>query len=107
MEYFRLRDPFGLGATGVSRPRGGGEATFTVTALEPSSVYADTTQLEGAALTVHHRATPAGSGCVLELTAWLEGPRERPLAAELGDVVQTSIERDLESLVRMLESRET
>ena len=103
MEYFRLDGPFGLGARGVLKARGGEEAEFVVTALDPPHLYADTTTLDGATLTVSHRATPLAEGCRVELVAWLEGERASIYAAEMGDSVQRSLERDLASLAAILE----
>ncbi|WP_194410750.1 SRPBCC family protein [Microbacterium cremeum] len=103
MEYFRPQDPFGIGARGVSRPRGGEEASFVVTAVGPGAVYADRTELGGAELTVHHEATPVDGGCVVVLRAWLEGPEADGWSERLGDTVQRALERDLESLALLLE----
>lgn len=105
MEYFVLDGPFALGATGRSKPVGGTEATFTVTAVGPGWVYADTTHLPGAQLIVHHEATAATPGSLVTLTGFLEGPHEVTLAAEIGAGLQDALERDLASLVWLLESR--
>jgi len=103
MEYFRLHEPFGLGARGVLKAVGGAEAEFVVTAVDPPYVYADTTVLDGATLTVSHHATPLVDGCHVELVAWLEGSRADVYAEEMGDSVQRSLERDLASLSGILE----
>lgn len=103
MEYFRLSEPFGLGARGVSKAVGGEEAPFRVTAIGPGFVYADTTELDGVELTVHHDASAAPGGALVELSARLEGPREAEWALRMGDDVQFSLERDLASLARLLE----
>lgn len=103
MEYFRLDEPFGLGASGVLKARGGDEASFVVTALQPPFVYADTTTLDGAELTVHHEARPRGAGSTVTLRAWLDGERAQELAHEWGDDVQRSLETDLASLARLVE----
>ena len=103
MEYFRLEQPFVLGARGVLKARGGEEAEFVVTALDPPYLYADTTTLDGATLTVSHRATPVTGGSRIELVAWLEGARASAYAQEMGDSVQQSLERDLASLAALLE----
>ena len=103
MEYFRLHEPFGVGARGVSRPRGGDEATFVVTEVGPGAVYADTTLLDGAELTVHHEATPTADGCVVVLRAWLQGAEAAVWAERMGDSVQRALDRDLASLARLLD----
>ena len=103
MEYFRLDEPFGLGARGVLKAHGGQEAEFVVTALDPPYLYADTTTLDGATLTVSHRATPLDEGCRIELIAWIEGARASAYAQEMGHSAQRSLERDLASLSAILE----
>ena len=106
MEFLRLREPFALGARGVSKPHGGRQAPFTVTALEPGTVYADTTFLRGARLTVHHEARPSGAGSRLEVHAYLRGRRARQWARRMGDDVQRSLAVDLAGLVELAESSE-
>ena len=103
MEYFRLSEPFAVGARGVLRAVGGDEAPFRVAVVGPGFVYADTTELEGAELTVHHEAVSEGAATSVELSAWLEGPRAAEWAERMGDDVQSSLERDLASLARILE----
>lgn len=104
MEYFRLSEPFGIGARGVLKAVGGSEAAFRVTAVGPGFVYADTTEIDGAELTVHHEAVEEVDGTRVELTAWLDGPRAGEWARQLGDDVQLSLARDLASLAKLLES---
>ena len=103
MEYFRLSDPFGVGARGVLKAVGGAEAPFRVTSLGPGFVYADTTELDGVELTVHHEAVDEPGGTRVELTARLDGPREAEWALGMADDVQRSLERDLASLAAKLE----
>lgn len=104
MEFLRLSEPTAVGARGVLKLRGGRESAFVVTALEPGRVYADTTLLEGAELTVHHEAQPRGDGgSRLTVRAWLTGDRAEQWAAEVGDGVQHDLQADLDSLVALLE----
>ncbi|MBB2943502.1 hypothetical protein FB565_003215 [Actinoplanes lutulentus] len=105
MEFLRLDEPLAVGARGVSKPNGGRQAAFMVTALKPGIVYADTTFLRGAQLTVHHEARPAGSGSKLEVHAYLRGRRARLWARRMGDDVQNSLATDLAGLVKLAESR--
>ncbi|WP_157525320.1 SRPBCC family protein [Microbacterium yannicii] len=106
MEYFALDGPFGLGATGRSRAVGGAETRFTVTAIGPGWVYADTTQLDGARLTVRHEAVDEGTGTIVTLTGSLEGENVTALSSEIGPGLQRALERDLRSLAAMLEAEE-
>ena len=103
MEFLRLDDPFALGARGVLKAKGGDPAPFMVTAVEIDRVYADTTFLDGADLTVRHEAHPHDGGTRIVLLADLEGPREDELALEFGQDVQHSLEADLGALVRLLD----
>jgi hypothetical protein len=113
MESFRLDEPFAVGARGTLKVRGGHEAPFVVTECVPDRSYADTTILDGAELTVHHEAVPVGgegaesggdAGSHVTLRAWLTGDRAPELAALMRDEVQTSLDRDLRALARLLES---
>lgn len=103
MEYFRLRDPFAVGARGILKAVDGEESEFIVTAVGPGCVYADTTQLDGAALTVHHEAVSAGADTIVTLTAWVTGPATSTWVERLGNEVQVSLDRDLASLTQLLE----
>lgn len=100
MESFVLDGPFELGATGRSRAVGGGETRFTVTRIGPGWVYADTTELEGAFLTVLHEAADSDDGTVVTLTGLLEGDR----SAVDGEALRVALDRDLASLIALLES---
>lgn len=103
MEYFVLDGEFGVGATGRSKPVGGTEAPFTVTAVGPGYVYADTTRLPGARLTVHHTAEEVDGATVVTLLGSLDGPAELALAVEIAPGLQDALERDLASLAELLE----
>ena len=103
MEYFRLAEPFGVGARGVLKSVGGDEARFRVTTVGPGFVYADTTELDGVELTVHHEALDTAEGTRVELYARLDGPREGDWALRIAEDVQHSLERDLASLARLLD----
>lgn len=105
MEFLRLHEPLAVGARGVSKANGGGHTPFMVTALEPGAVYADTTFLRGARLTVHHEARPHDAGSHLVVHAYLEGRRARRWARQMGDDVQNSLAVDLARLVALAESR--
>jgi len=106
MEYLRLNEPFAVGARGVLKVRGGREAPFVVTEFVQGRLYADTTILDNAELTVHHSAEPSGSGSALVLRAWLTGARAGEYADELRDDVQRSLDVDLAALAWMLESED-
>jgi hypothetical protein len=104
MEYLRLAEPFGLGARGHLKTRTGPPAEFVVTELIDGSVYADTTILDEAELTVRHEAVETAQGTRIVLTATLSGPQERSWAVRMGDGVQRDLEADLASLTLLLES---
>ncbi|KQM83924.1 hypothetical protein [Agromyces sp. Leaf222] len=103
MEYFRLSEPFGIGARGVLKAVGGEEAPFRVTAVGPGFVYADTTELGEVELTVHHEAVDGVDGTQVELSAWLVGSGEEEWARRMSAEVQGSLERDLAALAALLE----
>jgi hypothetical protein len=106
MEFLRFDEPFAVGARGELKVRGGHEAPFVVTEYVEGPTYADTTILDGAELTVHHSATPSGSGSTLVLRAWLTGERAPDYADQMRDDVQRSLDADLASLARLLESED-
>jgi len=104
MEYFELDGPFAVGARGRSRAVGGEETRFTVTRVGPGWVYADATDLGDTILTVLHEAVDGDDGTVVTLTGLVEGDRAQQVAAELADGLERALERDLASLILMLES---
>ena len=103
MEYFRLLEPFDVGARGILKAVGGEESPFRITTVGPGFVYADTTELDGVELTVHHQAVEGLDGTEVELSAWLDGPREVQSATRMSAEVQHSLERDLVGLAALLE----
>lgn len=103
MEYFVLDGEFGLGATGRSRAVGGTETRFTVTRVGPGWVYADTTDLDGAQLTVLHEAIDGEHGTIVTLTGLVDGAAQDSVAAQLAPTLQVALERDLASLAGLLE----
>ncbi len=105
MEFLRLDEPFEVGARGELKSLAGDPAPFEVSEVVPDRVYADTTLLDGARLTVRHEARPTAAGSSLLVTAELDGPHEIDWAARLGDGVQRDIEADLASLITLLEGR--
>lgn len=106
MEYLRLHEPFAVGARGVLKVRGGHEAPFVVAEYVEGRIYADTTILDGAELTVHHSAASSESGSALVLRAWLTGPRAAEYADQMRDDVQRSLDADLAALAMLLESED-
>ena len=74
-----------------------------MTAVGPGWVYADTTDLPGAALIVHHEAIIRDGTTVVTLTGFLDGPDELTLAAQVAPGLQDALERDLASLATLLE----
>ena len=107
MEWFDVDTPVELGSSGTSKSKSGEPAPFRVTAFDPPHVYADTTELDGAELTVHHEARPAQDGTRVEIRAWLEGPRARDYEMEMRAVLERALPADLTALVALVEGRST
>ena len=107
MEYLRLSEPFALGARGELKTRSGSPAPFVITQLVEGSIYADTTILDGAQLTVRHEAVETPNGSRIVLTATLSGPRESDWAVTMGNSVQRDLEDDLVSLSALLTRQAT
>ena len=110
MEWFRLDEPFAVGARGFLKIREGRESPFFVSEVIPGRVYADTTVLDGAELVVRHEAVALGpgiqgTGSQLELVATLSGPRAQHFADEFGDIAPV-LAKDLGALVALLERGE-
>lgn len=104
MEWFKMSEPVQIGARGELKSKDGSPLPFRVTALEEPYVYADTTELDGAELTVHREARPTDTGSRVEMRAWLDGPRAADLDMEFRVNVQRSLEADLAALVKLVES---
>lgn len=101
MDYLRLNEPFALGARGELKVRGEAPRPFEVTAVVPGRLYADTTVLDGARMTVSHEALPLGSGSALEIVCTIEGERAQHYADEfagIGDALQGDVNRLVELL---------
>lgn len=99
-----MSEPVQIGARGTLKAKDGSPLPFRVTAFERPFVYADTTELDGAELTVHHEARPTETGSRVEVRAWLEGPRAADLEMEFRINVQRSLEADVAALVKLVES---
>lgn len=104
MEYLRLDEPFGVGARGMLKIAGQEARPFEISAVVPDSVYADTTILDGARLTITHVATTIHDGSGLELIAIIEGERADAYLDELGDI-DDALAGDLGRLIALLESQ--
>ena len=111
MEWFRLDEPFAVGARGFLKIREGRESPFFVSEVIPGRVYADTTVFDDAELVVRHEAVALGrhgdgiSGSQLELVATLTGPRAQHFADDFGDIAPV-LAKDLGALVALLERGE-
>lgn len=103
MEWFDIETPVRVGSRGVSKSTGNEPAPFRVTSLDAPHVYADTTELEGVELTVHHEARPTPAGTRVELRAWLEGPRAAEYEAGMREVLSAALPTDLDALIALLE----
>ncbi|MFW7415797.1 SRPBCC family protein [Demequina sp. SO4-18] len=105
VERFHLDEPIAIGASGEVKSTNGESRPVRVTALEEPYVYAQTTELDGAELTVHHEARPTADGSRVELRAWLEGPRAAELERQFRANVQRALESDIKALVELVEGR--
>lgn len=104
VEWFKMSEPVQIGARGELKSKNGAPLPFRVTALEEPHVYAHTTEIEGAELTIHHEARATSTGSRVELRAWLEGPRAGDLELEFRANVQRALEADLAALVKVVET---
>ena len=75
-EQMRLDTPFGVGATGFSKQRGGRPgSTFRVLQVEPNSRWVNQVPLPGGTLTMDHVLTDLGSGRIHLLKRYIvQGP---------------------------------
>ena len=104
MEFLRLDGPVTVGASGTLKSVNGDPAEFYIDEIVPGSIYADTTLLHGATLTVRHEVRPsAAGGSDIRITAILAGPIEGEWAEKMGDSVQNDIAADLDGLTALLE----
>ena len=75
-EEMRLDAPFGVGATGFSKQRGGRPgSTFRVLQVEPKTRWINQVPLPGGSLTMDHALTEVGPGKIHLLKRYtVEGP---------------------------------
>ena len=75
-ELLRLDAPFGVGATGFSKQRGGRPgSTFQVLVVEPETRWVNQVPLPGGSLTMDHVLNDVGSGKIHLLKRYIvEGP---------------------------------
>jgi hypothetical protein len=75
-EQMRLDTPFGVGATGFSKQRGGRPgSTFRVLQVEPTTRWVKQVSLPGGSLTMDHVLTDVGSGKIHLLKRYtVQGP---------------------------------
>ena len=108
MEWTRLDEPYGVGARGWLKAKGGEVSPFVITEVVRGRVFADDTLLDRARLRIRHEAQPLHDpeypgGSRLIITGSVDGPRRDEYAAAIADAVQASIEENLASLKRHLE----
>ncbi|MFN3866863.1 MAG: SRPBCC family protein [Demequina sp.] len=104
-EWLHLDEPVAIGASGQVKSTTGEPLTVRITALNPPYVYSETTELDGAELTVQHEARPTDDGSRVELRAWLEGPRAADLELEFRANMQRALEEDIKALVELVEGK--
>jgi hypothetical protein len=102
-EWVRLDGPFGQGATGVLKPKGGPKVTFVVEKLTDTE-FVDVSLLLGARLTFAHHIVATPTGSRLEISVSLTGPLSRVWNLILGKGLKASLQRDLDLLVSTAEA---
>jgi hypothetical protein len=103
-QWARIDGPVQLGARGVLKPVGGPKTKFTVSEYEPDRVYTDVSSFPGAGLTFRHTVEPAGSGSVLTVRVWLNGPLAWFWARTACKGFAASVPKDLDRLIELVEA---
>ena len=104
-EWVRLDTPFGPGATGTLKPKGGPKVRFTVTSVVEGREFVDVSHLIGAKLTFAHTVTlrPDG-GCAVNVSIDLTEPLAWLWKMALGKGLRTSVQPDLDRLAATAEA---
>jgi Polyketide cyclase / dehydrase and lipid transport len=104
-EWVRLDTPFGPGATGTLKPKGGPKVRFTVASVVDGREFVDVSHLVGAKLTFAHTVTsrPDG-GCAVDVSVDLTGPLAWLWKRALGKGLRTSVQPDLDRLAATAEA---
>ncbi|GAA4600974.1 putative membrane protein [Actinoplanes octamycinicus] len=97
-EWVRLDGPFGTGATGRLKPRGGPVTRFVVTSLIPGREFTDVSLLLGARLTFQHLVTEEDGHTTVAVRVTIAGPLAFLWTAILGKGIATGIDGDLTRL---------
>jgi hypothetical protein len=102
-EWVRLDSPFATGSTGVLKPKGGPAGKFVIESLTDNE-FVDVSRLLGARLTFHHHISASEGRTDVRVAVTLTGPTSRLWNLVLGKGIKTSLQRDLDRLVSVVDS---
>lgn len=103
-EWARADGPVRAGTRGVLKPVGGPRTKFTISECEEDHVYTDISAFPGAGLTFRHTVQPTDSGSILTVRVWLEGPLAWLWARTACKGFATSVPKDLDRLIALVEA---
>ncbi|QIS22331.1 SRPBCC family protein [Nocardia terpenica] len=103
-EWVRLDGPFGPGATGTLKPKGGPKVSFTVAKLTDTE-FVDISRLFGARLAFAHQVESSEGRTQVSVQISIEGPLGWFWTRVLGGDLAKSAQRDLDALVVAAEGK--
>jgi hypothetical protein len=101
-EWVRLDRPFGKGATGTLKPKGGPKVRFTVTELSGQR-FVDVSRMPGGRVTFVHEVHEAPGVTTIDVAVSIDGPLGWFWRRVLGSGFRTSLQPDLDRLVTVVE----
>lgn len=101
--WVRLDGPFGQGATGVLKPKGGPKVPFTVARLDERA-FVDVSRLPGGRITFDHRIDETAAGTTVEVTVSINGPLGWVWRRILANDFRAALQPDLDRLVATAEA---
>jgi hypothetical protein len=101
-EWVRLDGPFGQGATGTLKPKGGPKVRFTVTELSERR-FVDVSRMPGGRVTFAHEIDDGTGGTTVDVTVTIDGPLGWFWRRVLGAGFRASLQPDLDRLVAVAE----
>ena len=102
-EWVTLDGPVAQGTRGTLKPTGGPKTRFEISTLTTDSEYTDTSKLPGATLVFQHTARREAETTILDALVTLSGPLAFVWARILGAGFRSSVQADLDRLVRLVE----
>ena len=103
IRWVRVDGPVRQGTRGVLKPRGGPRVKFVISACVPNREYTDTSTLPGARLIFQHTVEATDNGSLLNARVTMTGPLRRFWGAVMGKNFRTSVQANLDRLVRIVE----